>query len=117
VAAEGLAQRLTLCASFVVEVPLRLAVVEPEAGRVSTETGGALPWRISATWPPLTRASQASSAGKAGVITSEMVSAASENQTSLPWLGAAARRAVEDAQRAGSTKSWERTSHQPMAET
>ena len=27
---------------------------------------GALPWRISATWPPLTRASQASSAAKEG---------------------------------------------------
>src|SRR5262249_56358899 len=39
VAAEGFAQLLSLCASIVVEVPLRPAVVDPEAGRVSTGAG------------------------------------------------------------------------------
>ena len=38
-AAEGLAQRRTLRASLVVEVSLRLAVFELEAGRVPTEAG------------------------------------------------------------------------------
>src|SRR5262245_17846389 len=39
VAAEGFAQHLFLCASIVVEVPLRPAVVDPEAGRVPAGAG------------------------------------------------------------------------------
>src|SRR5262249_43657265 len=38
-APEGLAQRLTLGAPRVVEVPLRLAVVDPEARRITTVAG------------------------------------------------------------------------------
>jgi hypothetical protein len=39
VASEGLAERLALGAPLVVEVPLRLAVVEPEARRIAAVAG------------------------------------------------------------------------------
>src|SRR5262249_20519102 len=43
VAPEGVAQRLALGAPLVVEVPLRLAVVDPEARRITTVAGRRIP--------------------------------------------------------------------------
>ena len=80
-----------LCASLVVEVPLRLTVVEPEAGRVPAEAGRSVAManqrNVAALDAGASQASLESSAGKAGTITREMVSAASENPTSVARLG------------------------------
>jgi hypothetical protein len=85
--AEGLAQRLALCAALVVEVPLRLAVVEPEAGRVSTKAGRgvAMPnQRHAAALDEGFPGFSVPSLARAAVMRSEMASAASENPTRRP---------------------------------
>jgi hypothetical protein len=80
--AQSLAERLGLCASQLIQVPLRRAVVDLEAGRVAALAGdvpGALPWRMRATWPPATSAPQASVASwaaPAGVMVNDTARAA-----------------------------------------
>jgi hypothetical protein len=79
--AEGLAERLALFAPSFIQVPLRAAIVDLEAGRSPPWPGGALPWRISATWPPLASAAQAALESSAATVGARISERASEDVT------------------------------------
>src|SRR5262249_36500811 len=84
---------------IVVEVPLRPAVVDPEAGRAPTGAGRRIAMANQRNVGPLTRASPPSSAAEAGrnvKSSAAVTSAAAQPPTSITTTGRATTRATTE---------------------